>query len=63
MHAMAHARCAALNVRNLLILCVASGEPHRRSQDFCLEGATRQTPPSLASVVHTFEAVAGGWER
>ena len=33
---------------------------HRRSQDFCLGGgATRPTPPSLASVVHTFEAVAG----
>ena len=32
---------------------------HRRSQDFCLGGATWPTPPSLASVVHTFEAVAG----
>ena len=32
---------------------------HRRSQDFCLGGGTRPTPPSLASVVHTFEAVAG----
>ena len=32
---------------------------HRRSQDFCLGGATRPTPPSLASVVHTVEAVAG----
>ena len=29
------------------------------SQDFCLGGGTRPTPPSLASVVHTFEAVAG----
>ena len=34
---------------------------HRRSQDFCLGRATRPTPPSLASVVHTFEAVAGSW--
>ena len=25
-------------------------------------GATRPTPPSLASVVHMFEAVAGSWE-
>ena len=33
---------------------------HRRSQDFCL-GGTRPTPPSLASVVHMFEAVAGSW--
>ena len=33
---------------------------HRRSQDFCWGGGgTRPTPPSLASVVHTFEAVAG----
>ena len=34
---------------------------HRRSQDFCLcgGGGTRPTPPSLASVVHTFEAVVG----
>ena len=31
---------------------------HRRSQDFSL-GGTRPTPPSLTSVVHTFEAVAG----
>ena len=34
---------------------------HRRSQDFCLGGGTRPTPPRLASVVHTFEAVAGSW--
>ena len=34
---------------------------HRRCQDFCLGGGTRPTPPSLASVVHTFEAVAGSW--
>ena len=33
----------------------------RRSQDFCLGGGTRPMPPSLASVVHTFEAVAGSW--
>ena len=33
---------------------------HRRSQEFCL-GATRPTPPSLTSVMHTFEAVAGRW--
>ena len=32
---------------------------HRRSQDFCLGGGTWPTPPSLASVVHTFEA--GSW--
>ena len=32
---------------------------HRRSQDFFWGGGTRPTPPSLASVVHTFEAVAG----
>ena len=37
---------------------------HRRSQDFCLGRghpaayATRPTPPSLASVAHTFEAAA-----
>ena len=31
---------------------------HRRSQDW---GGTGPTPPSLASVVHTFEAVAGSW--
>ena len=31
---------------------------HRRSQDF-FWGGIRLTPPSLASVVHTFEAVAG----
>ena len=24
-------------------------------------GGTRPTPPSLASVVHTFEAAAGSW--
>ena len=35
---------------------------HRRSQDFCLGGATWPTPPSLASVVHKFEAVAGSWK-
>ena len=41
-----------------------SREGHRLSQDFCLEGATtRPTPPILPSVVHTFEAVARGWER
>ena len=32
---------------------------HRRSHD--LGGGTRPTPPSLASVVHTFEDVAGSW--
>ena len=33
---------------------------HRRSQDFCGGGGGIQpTPPSLASVMHTFEAVAG----
>ena len=48
---------------------------HRRSQGFCLGGgtrpmppgrchptdATRPMPPSLASVVYTFEALAGSW--
>ena len=45
---------------------------HQRSQDFCLGGppgpgrchpvdATRPMPPSLASVVYTFEALAGSW--
>ena len=28
---------------------------------FLFGGATRPTPPSLTSVVHTFEAVAGRW--
>ena len=32
----------------------------RRIQDF-VGGGTRPTPPSLASVVHTSEAVAGSW--
>ena len=44
-----------------LLSRILSCFPHRRSQDFCLEGGTRPTPPSLASVVHTFEAVAGSW--
>ena len=34
---------------------------HRRSQDFCWGGGIRPTPSSLASVVHTLEAVAGSW--
>ena len=34
------------------------GWTNRRSQDFCL-GGTWPTPPSLASVVHTFQAVVG----
>ena len=37
----------------------------RHSQDYIIivggGGGTRPTPPSLASVVHTFEAVAGSW--
>ena len=36
---------------------------HRRSQDFYLGGGIRPTPPSLTSVVHTFEAVAGRSSR
>ena len=39
--------------------CNELSEKHRRSQDFFWGGSTRPTPPSLASVVHTFEAVAG----
>ena len=37
---------------------------HMRCQDVCWGGGvvgTQPTPHSLASVVHTFEAVAGSW--
>ena len=49
-------------VAKLALFIVVAEMPlvHRRSQDFCLGGGgTRPTPPSFASVVHTFEAVAG----
>ena len=42
--------------------CEPTIRQHRRSQGFCLGGGgNRPTPPSLASVVHTFEAVVGSW--
>ena len=34
---------------------------HPRSQDFCWGGGTRPTPPSFATLVYTFEAVASSW--
>ena len=55
-------------------MCPSHFIRHRRSQDFGLGGtrsmppgrchpvdATRPMPPSLASVVYTFEALAGSW--
>ena len=45
-----------------MVLLKPSISLHRRSQDFvCLGEATRPTPPSHASVVHTFEVVVGSW--
>ena len=47
------------------ILAEASQLGRRRSQDLYVGGGgewgTWPTPPSLASVVHTFEAVVGSW--
>ena len=39
------------------IILSNSAALHQHSQDFCLEEGARPTPPSHASVVHTFEAV------
>ena len=56
--AMCCTNVVAAKARTPVIVLAPS--QHRRSQDFCL-GGTRPTPPSLASVVHTFQAVVGSW--